>query len=116
MLARLLTLPAMLIALLAWAPRADASWTETVSIRGQTISLTIYTPPAAAKGQPQAAPRGTIFMGSGDVGWVGLAVSMAEELSAQGYAVVGINARQYLSKFTSGKQHLQPPDVPADYR
>jgi alpha/beta superfamily hydrolase len=116
MLARPLTVPAMLIALLAWVPRADAAWTENLSIRGQTITLTIYTPPAAAKGQPQGAPRGTIFMGSGDVGWVGLAASMAEELSAQGYTVVGINARQYLSKFTSGKQHVQPSEVPADYR
>ena len=47
---------------------------------------------------------------------MGLAVSMAEELSAQGYTVAGINARQYLSKFTSGKEHLQPADVQADYR
>jgi alpha-beta hydrolase superfamily lysophospholipase len=55
-------------------------------------------------------------MGSGDVGWVGLAVTMAEELSAEGYAVAGINVRQYLSAFTSGKSHLEPADVPGDYR
>src|SRR5258708_39975550 len=55
-------------------------------------------------------------MGSGDVGWVGLAVSMAEELSAQGYLVAGVNARQYLAAFTAAKSHLQPSDVPADYR
>lgn len=112
---RLHTLPALILALLAWAPRADASWTENLWIRGQAVSLTIYTPPAPARGQPPS-PRGTIFMGSGDVGWVGLAASMAEELSAQGYVVVGINARQYLSKFTSGKEHLTPTDVPGDYR
>jgi fermentation-respiration switch protein FrsA (DUF1100 family) len=40
---------------------------------------------------------------------------MAEELSAQGYTVVGINVRQYLSAFTSGSSHLQATDVPGDY-
>ncbi len=55
-------------------------------------------------------------MGSGDVGWVGLAASMSEELSSHGYAVIGINVRQYLSVFTSGSSHLQTSEVPADYR
>jgi alpha-beta hydrolase superfamily lysophospholipase len=41
---------------------------------------------------------------------------MAEELSAQGYTVVGINVRQYLSAFTSGSRHLEATDVPGDYR
>jgi alpha-beta hydrolase superfamily lysophospholipase len=79
-----------------------------VPVRGQSLTLVIYRPPAA--------PRGTIVMGSGDVGWVGLAVSMAEDLSAQGYLVVGLNIRQYLSAFTSGKSHLQIEDEPTDYR
>ena len=55
-------------------------------------------------------------MGSGDVGWVGLAVSMAGELSAKGYIVIGVNARQYLAAFTSGRNHAQTRDVPGDYR
>jgi type IV secretory pathway VirJ component len=55
-------------------------------------------------------------MGSGDVGWVGLGASMADELSAQGYLVIGINVRQYLAAFTSGQDHLQPSEVPGDYR
>ena len=89
---------------------SNASSTERLdlTVRGQAISLTIY--------RPKTTPRGTIFMGSGDVGWVGLAVSMADELSAQGFLVIGINTRQYLSAFTSGKEHLQPRDVPADYQ
>lgn len=79
-----------------------------VPVRGRTVTLTVYT--------PRAAPRGTIVMGSGDVGWVGLAVSMAEELSAQGFIVVGVNARQYLSTFTTGTDHVSTKDVPADFR
>ena len=111
-------LPAFLaisMALSFSASPANASTTESISIRGQTITLNIYAA-EAPRGQPPAATRGTIFMGSGDVGWVGLAVSMAEELASQGYTVVGINSRQYLSKFTSGKQHVQPADVVSDFR
>ena len=55
-------------------------------------------------------------MASGDVGWVGLAVSLAEEFSAQGYLVAGLNTRQYLSSFTSGRSHLETTDEPADYK
>src|SRR5438128_7511140 len=41
---------------------------------------------------------------------------MAEELSAQGFLVIGVNARQYLAAFTSGRDHLQVQDIPADYK
>jgi len=97
-----------IVAALCWSTDARAAEKVDVSVRGKTLTLTIYTPPSQS--------RGTIVMGSGDVGWVGLAVSMAEELSARGYTVVGINVRQYLSAFTSGSNHLQPADIPGDYR
>jgi fermentation-respiration switch protein FrsA (DUF1100 family) len=54
-------------------------------------------------------------MGSGDVGWVGLAVSMAQQLTGDGYVVAGLNVRQYLSAFAEGKSHLTESDVPRDY-
>jgi alpha-beta hydrolase superfamily lysophospholipase len=104
-------LPFLAVAvLLTWTSAAGAASTEKldVSVRGRTVTLTIY--------RPKTAPRGTIIMGSGDVGWVGLAASMAEELSAQGYNVVGVNARQYLASFTSGKDHVQPKEVSADFQ
>jgi type IV secretory pathway VirJ component len=91
-----------------WSTVARAAEKVDVSVRGKTLTLTIYT--------PRSQSRGTIVMGSGDVGWVGLAASMAEEFSARGYAVVGINVRQYLSAFTSGSSHLRPTDIPGDYR
>src|SRR5512133_3828265 len=87
---------------------AGAAEKIDVPVRGRTLTLTLYRP-------ANRVPRGTILMGSGDVGWVGLAATMAEELSAQGYLVAGINVRQYLSSFTAGKSHLQPSDVPGDY-
>lgn len=77
-------------------------------IRGKTLTLTVY--------RPIGAPRGTVIMGSGDVGWVGVGVTMAEFLSGEGYIVAGLNVRQYLSMFTVGKTHLEPADPPLDYQ
>ena len=96
------------VATIAWPSTAIASEKIGVSIRGQSLTVEIYS--------PHGSSRGTIVMGSGDVGWVGLGVSLAEDLSTQGYTVVGINVRQYLAAFTSGQSHLQPADVPKDYR
>jgi len=80
-----------------------------VDVRGQTLTLSVYVPKA---GVPV---RGTILMGSGDVGWVGLATTLAEFLSDGGYIVAGISARQYLSAFANGAEHLRVDQVPADY-
>jgi len=100
----------VLAAMMAGVSPVRAASTERldVTVRGRTITLTIY--------KPATAPRGTILMASGDVGWVGLGVSMAEELSTNGYIVVGINARQYLAAFSAGKDSLRPTDVPGDYQ
>jgi hypothetical protein len=54
-------------------------------------------------------------MGSGDAGWVGLAVRMSEFLVQQGYLVVGFNVREYLSAFTIGTQHVTVVDARSDY-
>lgn len=99
----------LLLALLAVVPSAFATSGETldVQVRGKTLSLTIY--------RAAVPPKGTIIMGSGDVGWVGLAVSMAQQLNASGYTVAGVNVRQYLSAFSEGKSHLTEADVPRDY-
>jgi len=78
------------------------------SQRGKTLSLAIYHPSGGAQ-------KGTIIMAGGDVGWVGLAVTMAHHLVDQGYLVVGINVRQYLSAYTVGSSHLAPADIQRDY-
>ena len=104
----LLPLVCALIGATTWAAVVCAADKVDVDVRGKMLTLAI--------GHPAGQSRGTIIMGSGDVGWVGLAVSMADTLSAQGYTVVGINVRQYLSTFTSGKSHLLVSDIPGDYR
>jgi alpha-beta hydrolase superfamily lysophospholipase len=86
-----------------------ASEKVSMSIRGQTQTLAFYRP---AAGVPV---KGTILMGSGDVGWVGLAVDLAGFLAEQGYAVIGINARLYLASYTSRGKHVLPAEVTADY-
>ena len=103
------TLLALALAL-ATAAGADASSEKLdASVRGQSLTLALYRPSGPT-------PKGTLVIGSGDVGGVGLAVTVAEQCAADGYAVIGINVRQYLSAFTSGKSHLEPADVPGDYR
>ena len=103
-----LPLACAVVAAVAWSAPAVAADKVDVSVRGKTLTVTLYT--------PNVPPRDTVVMGSGDVGWVGLASSMAEELCTEGYTVVGINVRQYLSAFTSGQSHLETTNVPADYR
>ena len=110
MMIRVLVLAFALVASL-YPTNADAANGQKldVDVRGQTLTLTVYVP------KPGVPVRGTILMGSGDVGWVGLATTLAEFLSDGGYIVAGINARQYLSAFANGSEHLRVDQVPADY-
>ncbi len=75
------------------------------SIRGKSQKLNLY-------GSPGNAP---IVLSSGDLGWAGLVVHVAEYLSAKGYYVIGLNTKSYLASFTSKDSNLQPKDVPGDY-
>ncbi len=106
MMQRVLAAAVMILAAATAAAAATVVRVD-VPVRGRTQSLTVYVPPGTA--------RGTILMGSGDVGWVGLGVTMAEFLSGEGYIVVGVNVRQYLSSYTAGKSHLETKDPPLDY-
>jgi alpha/beta superfamily hydrolase len=98
------------IALHAVPSSAAVGERTDLTVRGKTLTLMIYRPNA-----PPSKVKGTVIMGSGDVGWVGLAASMAAFLSGEGYVVVGVNVRQYLSSFTSRGSHLTPSGVPDDY-
>ena len=55
-----------------------------VAVRGKKMTLTMYVP------KPGVAVRGTIFMGSGDVGWVGLATTLAAFLAHRGLSLIHI--------------------------
>jgi len=97
----------LLVCMLVVARDAVAADRIDMPLRGHVMALTVYRPAGAAKG--------TVIMASGDVGWVGLAASRAQELSSDGYVVVGVNVREYLSSFTSKAAHLQPADIQHDF-
>jgi pimeloyl-ACP methyl ester carboxylesterase len=102
---RTLTGVAVLV-IAAVAARGTDSQPETVVIRGQPIPVRTYGPRG---GDP-------IVLSSGDGGWIHLAPHVAEVLAGRGYFVVGLDARHYLERFTSGDAALRPDEVPADFR
>jgi hypothetical protein len=105
---RCLLATAILVCGVPAAARATPEQRVDFTVRGKTLTISVYR-------SALSKPLGTIFMGSGDVGWVGLAVDLAQILSDKGYTVVGINARQYLGAFTNGKATLTTKDPPGDY-
>jgi alpha-beta hydrolase superfamily lysophospholipase len=78
---------------------------ETLSLRGKNQQLHLY-------GNRFATP---ILLSSGDLGWAGLVVHVAEYLSAKDYWVVGLNSKAYLASFTTKNSALNPQDVPSDF-
>jgi alpha-beta hydrolase superfamily lysophospholipase len=79
--------------------------TESLTLRGQSQALHVY----GARGGPVA------LVASGDGGWTHLAPRVAEFLAGQGYFVVGLDSKAYLSSFTQGATTLLPADVPRDF-
>lgn len=88
---------------------ASAEQSVSVTVRGRNLTLEVYAP------RTNTPVKGTVVIASGDVGWVGLSVTLAEFLSDQGYLVAGINTRQYLAAFASGSAHLQVDQIPGDF-
>ena len=88
------------------ASDAWAQTRETVTIRGETLSLRVY---GARGGIP-------VIVSSGDGGWIHLGPHVAEVLAARGFFVVGFDVKEYLERFTSGKTTLSPQDEPGDYK
>ena len=79
---------------------------NSLAIRGKRQDLYLY-------GEKRGAP---VVLSSGDLGWAGLVVHVAEFLAARGYYVVGFDSKAYLSSFTTRTETLKPGDVPGDYR
>ncbi len=91
---------------------AAASYrTVNLNLRGRNQSLAIYDP---APGLPRRPFQ--VIVTSGDVGWIGLPVDIAEGLQKNGYRTIGFNARAYLSSFTGRDSSLSEGDIPVDYR
>lgn len=100
---------AVMLSLIAATPRpvaAAAETYETISLRGHPQTLRVY---GTRGGTP-------VVVTSGDGGWIHLGPHVAEALAAHGYFVVGVDARAYLSSFTSGRAVLDPAAEPDDFR
>lgn len=96
----------LLLFLAAVAGPVSADTLATVPVRGKNQTLHLYGPKA---GPP-------VVVSSGDGGWIHLGPQVAEFLGSKGYCVVGVDAKAYLSSFTSGTKTLAPTDVPGDYK
>jgi alpha-beta hydrolase superfamily lysophospholipase len=77
-----------------------------LTLRGEEQELRLY----GRRGGPSA------IVASGDGGWTHLAPYVSDFLARQGYYVVGLDSRHYLSSFTRGGRTLAPGDVPGDFR
>lgn len=93
-------------ALLLIANSAIAQNKKAINFRGKDQELNLY-------GSPANPP---VILSSGDLGWAGLVVHVAELLSSHGYYVIGLNSKSYLASFTAKGSTLKPADVPGDFR
>jgi len=94
------------LALAAALAIQTAPHSGAVTVRGQPLAVRFYGSPT---GQP-------VVLTSGDGGWIHLAPHVAALLAERGYFVVGIDSREYLAAFTSGRQVVNPADEPGDFR
>ena len=95
-----------LAVLLAFAIVGLPPATESFTLRGQTLDLHVY----GQRGNPP------VVLASGDGGWTHLGPQCAAILAGNGYFVVGLDTKQYLSAFTRGDAALRPADVAADFK
>ncbi len=98
------------ILLSAYASFADApkQGKNKVAVRGQQQE--VYFVPGAGSASHQK-----ILFFPGDGGWHGFAVTIAENLSAAGYDVYGVDTRHYLQSFT-GSTVLKTSEIASDFR
>ena len=75
--------------------RAASYSTVTIKVRGKEQALFVYEPAPGVQRRPLQ-----VLITSGDVGWIGLPVDVAEHTRKLGFRTIGFNARAYLSSFT----------------
>jgi alpha-beta hydrolase superfamily lysophospholipase len=86
--------------------RSSVETRQTINLRGHDQVLHLY---GTRGGTP-------VIVSSGDGGWIHLGPHVADVLSANGFFVVGFDARAYLESFTNGATTLRVEDEPGDYR
>ncbi len=97
-----------LVVALAGASFAQAAGRNAVTIRGQQQDI-YYYPATGTK-----LNRKVLFA-PGDGGWRGWAITVAQQMTAAGYDVYGLDTKTYLSGFT-GSTALKDTDVASDFK
>jgi type IV secretory pathway VirJ component len=78
----------------------------TITLDGKVQTLTAYRVERATQ---------AVILSSGDLGWAGLVVDVAQFLAGQNVAVLGFDSKTYLESFTVGSSHVDPARVPAHF-
>jgi len=105
---RLAVLAALLLILSGQATFAAGSRNVSFTIRGAVQTFYIFSP-ATAKDTPPA-----IVVISGDGGWHGFIIEIAQYLADRGHTVVGVDSKAYLESLCKPKA-LGPAQVTGDF-
>jgi dienelactone hydrolase len=99
---------AVVLSLGSWLQaQAPQRGNNKLTVRGQQQEIYLY--PAAGAG-----PHPKVLFAPGDGGWHGFAITIAEQVSAAGYDVYGLDTRHYLQSFT-GPAVLTTSEVASDF-
>ena len=82
--------------------------TRHVVLSSQTVSVRVQTAPGTS-------PSAAVVVASGIDGWRGLTSDVGDRLSADGYAVIGLDTKSYLIEATRRSGALAPAAVAEDY-
>jgi type IV secretory pathway VirJ component len=88
---------------------------STCAATPTTVSVTLDGKPQTLMAYRAEKPEQTVILSSGDLGWSGFVVDLAEFLAGQRIAVLGFNAKAYLESFTTGTSRVDPARVPGHY-
>jgi dienelactone hydrolase len=105
---RLLVLAAFSLLLFGQSLVAAGPRSVRFTIRGAALTFYVFRP-----NSPKADPPAVIVV-SGDGGWHGLIVEVAQYLAARGHTVVGVDSKAYLESLSKPKA-LEPAQVTRDF-
>jgi alpha-beta hydrolase superfamily lysophospholipase len=98
----------LLVVSLAHVALAGGPRKTGFTIRGVPQTCYLYD------SSPRQADPPAVLLVSGDGGWHGFIGEIAEHLAAEGYPVVGVDARDYLESLSKSKA-LEPGQVSSDF-
>jgi type IV secretory pathway VirJ component len=96
----------VLALLMCGSPASARPTSVAVTLDGKVQTLTAYRVERATQ---------AVILSSGDLGWAGFVVDVAQFLAGQNVAVLGFDSKAYLESFTVGSSHVDPARVPVHF-